>query len=43
MLNLGNRVAEMVMLEGLTGTDLITAFIACRVLLLQRQTHIIAR
>jgi hypothetical protein len=37
------RVAEMVACEGLTGMDLIAAFIARRVLPLQRRTHIIGQ
>ena len=35
------RVSEMRELEGLTGTDLITAFIRRQVLALRRRTHII--
>ena len=43
MLNLGSRVVEKTTREGLTGTDLITAFIARRLLPLQHQTHIIGQ
>ena len=43
MLNLSSRVAVMTAREGLTGTDLIAAFVARRVLPLQRRTHIIGQ
>lgn len=43
VLNQCSRVVVMTSREGLTGTDLIAAFVARRVLPLQRRTHIIAQ
>ena len=43
MLNLCERVSVMKEWEGLTGTDLITAFIVRRVLLLQQRSHLISQ
>ena len=40
---MSNGVTEMAMREGLTGSDLIAAFIARRVLPLQRRAHIIGQ
>ena len=41
IVNLCERVTVMRMQEGLTGTDLISAFIMCRVLPLQRRSCLI--
>ena len=41
MLNLCKRVSVMKEREGLTGTDLITAFIVRRVMPLQQRSHLI--
>jgi hypothetical protein len=43
VLNMCSRVVAMTAREGLTGTDLIAAFIARRVLPLQRRAHIIGQ
>ena len=43
VLNLCERVSVMKEREGLTGTDLITAFIVRRVLPLQQPSHLIGR